>query len=36
MHDRIGVERARAPATALLESAERRLEVALAALEREP
>jgi hypothetical protein len=33
MHDRIGVERARAPATALLEDAERRLEAALAALQ---
>jgi hypothetical protein len=33
MHARIGVEQARAPATALLESAERRLEAALAALQ---
>ena len=33
MHDRIAVERARGPADALLEDAERRLEEALAALE---
>jgi hypothetical protein len=33
MHDRIVVEQARAPATALLADAERRLEAALAALE---
>jgi hypothetical protein len=33
MHDRIGVEQARVPATALLESAESRLEAALAAVQ---